>query len=57
MRVLIVQPLASNCVVTWPSNVIWAKGAPFVDSRSGSVVCAEIMFDGDARYYGRRIFG
>lgn len=57
MRVLLIQPPSGNCVVTWPANVIWPDGAPFVDSRSGSVTCAEIMFDGDSRYYGRRIFG
>lgn len=57
MRVLIIQPPDGNCVVTWPSNIIWPDGTPFVDSRSGAVMCAEIMFDGDDRYYGRRIFG
>lgn len=57
MRVLIIQPPSGNCLVTWPTNVIWPNGAPFVDSRAGAVMCAEIMFDGDGRYYGRRIFG
>ncbi|WP_215755043.1 hypothetical protein [Acetobacter sp. P5B1] len=57
MRILIIQPPSGNCVVTWPTNVIWPNGAPFVDSRAGAVMCAEIMFDGDGRYYGRRIFG
>ncbi|GBQ75305.1 hypothetical protein AA14337_0190 [Acetobacter malorum DSM 14337] len=57
MRILIIQSPAGNSVVTWPSNVIWPDGVPFVDSRSGAVMCAEIMFDGDNHYYGRRIFG
>lgn len=57
MRVLIIQPPSGNCVVTWPLNVNWPDGVPFVDSRPSAVMCVEIMFDGDCRYYGRRIFG
>lgn len=57
MRVLIQQPYDGNCQVTWPSNVIWPDGAPFVDSRMGAVCCVEIMWDGASLYYGRRIFG
>lgn len=57
MRLLIIQPPSGNCLITWPSNVIWPDGNPFVDSRSGAVMCVEIMFDGDGRHYGRRIFG
>lgn len=57
MRILIIQPPAGGCPITWPSNVIWPDKVPFVDSRSGALMCAEIMFDGDSRCYGRRIFG
>ncbi|OAZ73917.1 hypothetical protein BJI49_07590 [Acetobacter pasteurianus] len=57
MHILIQQPFSGNCEITWPDNVIWPSGAPFVDSRIGAVCCVEIMWDGASRYYGRLIFG
>ncbi|WP_249203117.1 hypothetical protein [Gluconobacter kondonii] len=57
MRVLIQQPPSGGWEITWPDNVIWTDGPPFVDSRSGSVLCVEFMFDGSSRYYGVKVFG
>ncbi|MFT8463119.1 hypothetical protein [Acetobacter persici] len=57
MRILIQQPPAGNCDITWPDDVIWPDGAAFVDSRIGSVCCVDIMWDGASRYYGSKVFG
>lgn len=57
MRVMVQQPPNGGCEITWPENVIWPDGVAFVDSRIGSAVCVEFMFDGSSRYYGVKVFG
>lgn len=57
MRVMLIQPPGGNCEMTWPDEMIWPSGSPFVDTRSGSVTCVEIFTDGSGTYYGGLIFG
>ncbi len=57
MTLVIQQPYGGNCEVEFATSINWQDGQPFIDTRIGSVIIVEILFDGINTFYGRLIYG